>query len=81
MIDNKILLEKLSMIPELKLNKHQKNDLFNGECITRKPTSRRKNLIGDINPNGSSFILYNDGKWISRNTLGINTIDWIKKGY
>jgi hypothetical protein len=82
-MDNKILLERLAKMPEIKLNKHNKSDLINGECITRKPFHRRKNVIGDINPNGSSFVLYKDGKWVSRNKLGIQTIEeaieWIKK--
>lgn len=83
MIDNNVLLERLSKIPELKLNKHQKSELINGECITRNPTNRRKNVIGDINPTGIHFLLYKDCQWISRSKLGINTIeeniDWIKK--
>lgn len=45
-----ILLERFAKIPEIKLNKHPKNELFNGECITRKKHHRRKNVIGDINP-------------------------------
>lgn len=83
MIDNKVLLERLSKIPQLKLNKHQKSELVNGECVTKNPTNRRKNVIGDINPNGSSFILYKEGKWTSRSKIGIKTIEetiaWIKK--
>ena len=82
-MDNKILMERLDKLPGIKLNKHLKNELFNGECITRKPHHRRKNVIGDINPSGTSFILYQNGEWKSKNKLGINTIeeaiDWIKK--
>lgn len=83
MIDNKVLLERLAKIPQLKLNKHQKSNLVNGECITRNPKSRRKNVIGDISPNGSSFILYKSGGWVSRSKLGIRTIEetiaWVIK--
>ncbi|MEH7073827.1 hypothetical protein [Neobacillus drentensis] len=82
-MENKNLLEKLAEIPGLRLNKHDKNDLYNGECITRKPNHRRKNVVGEIIPTGSSFILYADGKWVSKNKLGIKTTDeaiaWIKK--
>lgn len=82
-MDNKILLEKLAQIPGVKLNKHLKNEMFNGECITRNPKHRRINVVGDIRPTGSSFILYSNGKWVSRNKLGIRTVDeaieWIKK--
>lgn len=74
-MDNKILLEQLAKLPEIRLNRHEKNELFNGECMTRRPGSRRKNVIGDINPTGSSFILYKDGEWISKNKLGIKTVD------
>jgi hypothetical protein len=82
-MDNKILLEKLAQLPGIQLNKHDKNEMFNGECTTRRPHHRRKNVIGDIWPTGSSFILYKDGEWVSKNKLGITTVDeaieWIKK--
>ncbi|MGP1909742.1 hypothetical protein ACTSEZ_16355 [Metabacillus sp. JX24] len=74
-MENKILLEKLKLMPELRLNKHQKSDLINGECVTRSSKQRRRNVVGDINPNGRSFLLYKDGKWRSKNKLGIKTID------
>jgi hypothetical protein len=82
-MENKILLEKLAELPGIQLNKHDKNELYNGECITRKPNQRRKNVVGDIRPTGTSFILYTEGKWVSKNELGIRTVDeaieWIKK--
>ncbi|MUK87768.1 hypothetical protein GMD78_05045 [Ornithinibacillus sp. L9] len=82
-MENKILLERLADIPQIILNKHLKSERINGECITRNPKSRRKNVIGDINPEGSYFRLYKDGEWISKNKLSINTIEeaieWIKK--
>lgn len=82
-MDNKILLDKLAQLPALKLNKHVKSEKINGECITRNKKSRRKNVIGDINPNGSSFILYHDGKWVSKNRLGLQTVEetitWVKR--
>ncbi|PLR98527.1 hypothetical protein [Bacillus sp. T33-2] len=82
-MDNKIFLEKLVEIQGLKIHKHPKNDLYNGECVTRQPHHRRQNVVGDISPTGSSFILYADGKWVSKNKLGIRTVDeaieWIKK--
>lgn len=81
-MDNKILIEHLARMPEIKLNKHPKNELYNGECISRKHHTRRKNVIGDINPSGTNFILYKDGRWVSKNKLGIKTIEetiaWIK---
>lgn len=73
-MDNKILLEQLAKIPEIRLNKHPSSELINAECITRKPYTKRKNVVGDINPTGSSFSLYTNGKWTSRNKLGIKTI-------
>ncbi|RXZ02011.1 hypothetical protein DMO16_21485 [Fictibacillus sp. S7] len=52
-------------------------------AITSSAKSRRKNLIGDIYPNGFSFILYSNGKWMSKKKLGIHTIDeaidWVRK--
>lgn len=82
-MDNKILLERLEKLPGLKLNKHTNSELINGECVTRKPSHRHRNVIGDINPTGSSFILYYNGKWTSKNNLGIRTmeeaIDWVQK--
>jgi hypothetical protein len=82
-MDNRILLEHLKKIPELKIIKHAKNDLYNGQCLTRKQHHRRFNVIGDINPSGSSFILFSNGKWTSKNKLGIKTveqaIEWVKK--
>lgn len=82
-MDNRILLAKLAEIPEIRLNKHNKNELFNAECTTRKPQHRRKNVVGDINPTGSSYILYSNGKWVSKNQLGIKTVDeaieWVKR--
>ncbi|NMD72626.1 hypothetical protein HHO41_20520 [Bacillus sp. DNRA2] len=81
-MENNILLEQLAKIPEIKLNKHPNSDWINGECITRKPHQWRKNVVGDINPTGNSFKLYKDGKWASKNTRGIKTveeaIEWIK---
>ena len=81
-MDNQILLKQLEKVPGLKLNEI-KNNLVNGECITRKETGRRKNVIGNISKTGSSFILYKDGKWISRTQLGIKTIEetieWVKR--
>jgi hypothetical protein len=82
-MDNQVVLNALSKIPELKINKHDKSELYNAECITRKPHHRRKNIVGDINPNGSSFILYNKGEWVSRNLIGIKTLEellvWVGK--
>lgn len=82
-MDNKILLQKLLELPEIRINKHNKNELYNAECITRKPHHYRKNVVGNIRPTGRSFILYSNGDWISKNELGIKTIDeameWIKK--
>jgi|GEM_PF-2962541 hypothetical protein len=39
-MENKILLEQLKNIPGLKINKHQKNELYNVEFIYRKPHHR-----------------------------------------
>ncbi|OCA86000.1 hypothetical protein A8F94_14235 [Bacillus sp. FJAT-27225] len=81
-MDNKILLEKLSQLKGIRLVKHPNSELINGECITRK-RGRRKNVIGNINPNGTSFILYSKGKWTSKNELGIKSVEeaiiWLKK--
>ncbi|MGG4490925.1 hypothetical protein [Metabacillus idriensis] len=74
-LNNKILIETLKTITELQLNKHKKSDLFNAECLTRQPHQRRKNVIGDICPNGTYFTLYKNGSWTSRNKLGIKTIE------
>ena len=68
-MDNQTVLSALAKIPELKINKHEKNELYNAECITRKPHHRRKNIVGDISPNGKSFILYSNGK---TNLLALN---------
>lgn len=35
-----ILLEQLSKIPEIKLNKNPNSEWMNGECITCKPHQR-----------------------------------------
>jgi len=82
-MDNSLLLEQLKKIEGLQLNPHKKNDLVNGECTSRNSSSRRKNVIGDINPNGRSFRLYKDGRWQSGKRLGIQTtnqvIDWVLK--
>ncbi|MFD2212318.1 hypothetical protein [Metabacillus endolithicus] len=82
-MDNKILIERLRGIPELKLNKHVSSEKLNGECITRNPNSRRKNVIGDINPTGNSFLLYKNGEWHPNKKLGILTLEeaiiWIEK--
>lgn len=82
-MDNQTVLSALAKIPELRINKHEKNELYNVECITRKPHHRRKNIVGDIRPNGRSFILYSNGEWVSRTKLGIETLDqlleWVKK--
>ncbi|KGR90174.1 hypothetical protein CD30_13055 [Ureibacillus massiliensis 4400831 = CIP 108448 = CCUG 49529] len=82
-MDNQTVLSALSKIPELRINRHEKNELYNVECITRNPHHRRKNIVGDINPGGRSFILYNNGKWVSKNKLGIQNLDqlleWVKK--
>ena len=82
-MDNSLLLEQLKKIDGLQLNPHKKSDLVNGECTIRNSSSRRKNVIGDINPNGRSFSLYKDGRWQSRKRLGIQTtdqvIDWVLK--
>jgi hypothetical protein len=82
-MDNQVVLNALAKIPELKINKHNKNELYNAECITRKPHHRRKNIVGDIRPSGSSFILYSNGDWVSRNKLGITTLEelleWVRK--
>ena len=51
-MDNKILLEHLRKLPEIKLNEIS-HGLINAECITRTSSSRRKNIVGNINPNGS----------------------------
>jgi hypothetical protein len=75
-MDNKILLEHLRKIPEIKLNEIS-SGLINAECITRISSSRRKNVVGNINPNGSSFILYNNGEWLPWKKLELNTIDEI----
>lgn len=81
-MENKILLKQLEKVPGLKLNEI-KNNLVNGECSTRKHTSRRKNVIGNISKTGSSFLLYKDDRWIPRTQLGIKTIEetieWVKK--
>ncbi|MGM0920411.1 MAG: hypothetical protein ACQEWW_04150 [Bacillota bacterium] len=82
-MENEILLKRLAEIKGLRLNKHNKSERFNGECITKKTHHRRKNVIGDISPTGRSFILYHNGEWISKNKLGIQTveeaIDWVKR--
>ena len=82
-MDNKMVLSALANIPEIKIIRHQKNELYNAECITRKPNHRRKNIVGDINPNGRSFILYNNRQWVSKNKIGIQSIEqlleWVKK--
>ncbi|MDR0139212.1 hypothetical protein RFW18_15775 [Metabacillus idriensis] len=78
-LNNKILIETLKTITELQLNKHKKSDLFNAECLTRQAHHRRKNVIGDIRPNGSYFTLYKNGAWTSRNKLGIYTIEQAMK--
>ncbi|WEG11142.1 hypothetical protein PU629_13280 [Pullulanibacillus sp. KACC 23026] len=71
-MDNQIVLNALKKIPELQINRHKKNELYNAACLSRKPHHRRKNRVGDINPNGISFILYNNGLWVSRKKLGIS---------
>lgn len=82
-MDNQIVLKALEKISELKLNKHDKNEMYNAECVTRNRSHRRKNIVGDIRPTGSTFILYSNGEWVSRKKLGINTVDqlleWVKK--
>jgi hypothetical protein len=49
-MDNKILLEHLRILPEIKLNEIS-HKLINAECITRTSSSWRKNVVGNINPN------------------------------
>lgn len=82
-MDNQTVLSALAKIPELKINKHEKNELYNAECITRSPKQRRKNVVGNISPNGSNFILYSNGEWIPRGQLGVQTLDqlleWVRK--
>lgn len=82
-MDNEILLRKLSEMTQIRLNKHPKSELINAECISKKSHHRRRNVVGDINPSGRSFSLYQNGKWISKNKLGIKTVDeaivWIKR--
>jgi hypothetical protein len=82
-MDNQIVLIALAKIPELKIIKHLKSDLFNAECTTKKQHHRRKNVVGDIRLSGTSFILYNNGVWIPRKRLGINTLDelleWVRR--
>lgn len=81
-MDNQIVLSALAKIPELKINKI-KNNLYNAECITRNPNQSRKNVVGNIRENGTSFILYSNGEWVSRTQLGIQTLDqlleWVRK--
>lgn len=76
---NAVLLETLKTIPGLQLNKHVKSNMQNGECVTRKPHHRRKNVIGDISSKGTYFTLYKNGAWTSRNKLGITTIEQVIK--
>lgn len=75
-MDNKILLEHLRKLPEIKINEIS-HGLINAECITRTSSSWRNNVVGNINPNGSSFILYNKGEWLPWKKLELNTIDEI----
>lgn len=81
-MDNQMVLNVLRHFPELKIIKHEKSELFNVECITRKPHHRRENVVSDISETGNSFKVYANGKWVSKNQLGIDTLDqlmeWVR---
>lgn len=42
---NKILLERLADIREVKINKHPKNEMYNVECLVRNPSSRMLGIV------------------------------------
>ncbi|USK30841.1 hypothetical protein LIT32_12390 [Bacillus sp. CMF21] len=82
-MDVKELIKQIKDIEYLQIVEHKNGSGFlNVRCIISNHP-KRFNVIGNLNPNTGSMLLYSEGKWVSNRTLGIinvqAAINWVKK--